>query len=277
MRKLILALILLISLFFIYAPAASIFQEEYSNNSDDSLLIEAFKVSKAQLVEVNSNNTLHLSDEFFTLAEMNHVLASILKALKIEGQQHIIDNQGYYEPLDYETLQKYDDNTIIVRVNSEIGYNQITATAIDDIGKATTIILYSVDTSSIKESYIIIDIVHNKGYKDIVETNNISNEVLSKYGDDIENTMSIVGCYLGKKFFENSSVILDDIGSFLNAKKIENVSDISYNSTTLYSPMLTKAISYQNKKVNLQLATRYNEYEDKTYLWIATPLIVSTY
>ncbi|MDI9475442.1 MAG: YwmB family TATA-box binding protein [Bacillota bacterium] len=40
---------------------------------------------------------------------------------------------------------------------------------------------------------------------------------------------------------------------------------------------MSSHINYGGKDVNIQLAMRYSEYEDKTYLWLATPLIITAY
>ncbi|SCY87305.1 YwmB family TATA-box binding protein [Alkaliphilus peptidifermentans] len=277
MKKLLIAIILIITMLLIYVPAGAYFTENDNIVSDgNSLLIEAFLKSGADLMEVNTNNTLHLQDQFFTMNEMEKALYLIFDDLKIEGKINITENIEYYEPY-YEFMDEAYQDTIFINKNSEIGYNQITATYIAKTGEITVVILYSFENDNLKESYIIIDIVQNKGYKDIVAMTDLSKEILSQFGNNIETTLCLVGSFPGEKSINESKIIVEEIGTFLKAKPVEEIIDKAYTSTTLYSPLLTHAISYQNKKVNLQLATRYNEYENRTYLWIATPLIISTY
>ncbi|OZV13462.1 hypothetical protein CIW83_04260 [Tissierella sp. P1] len=52
---------------------------------------------------------------------------------------------------------------------------------------------------------------------------------------------------------------------------------MSLVSYTAYTPLIESSIFSGEKKVNLNLAIRYNENEDKTYIWIGTPIITTGY
>lgn len=240
-------------------------------------IVLAFEESGALFYEASINNTLHLENKFFEIDEMEGIISSLIGKLSLKGDIQWIDNVEYYDPYYLDETFDMDKDIILIRKNTEIGYNQIIVTAIDEKGKITTVIVYSFNSNDIKESYIIIDIVKNKGYKDIEELNQQSIEILEAYGKRVEGTISMVGFYQEKKNINEISGIINDISLLLRARIIEELIDDPYTSTTLYSPYLSNSIKYQNKKVNLQLATRYNSYEDRTYIWIASPLVMSTY
>ena len=72
---------------------------------------------------------------------------------------------------------------------------------------------------------------------------------------------------------EISGRILTETG----AKRIEGIKDRNYISVSAYSPYIQEFIQVRGKRVNLNLAARYNSYEDKTYIWLATPVITTEY
>ncbi|KAB3526671.1 YwmB family TATA-box binding protein [Alkaliphilus serpentinus] len=276
MKKLLLILLFIISLALI-RPSVAIFQDDAPFNEDEMKILSAFEKSGAQLAEVSTYKSLQLDNQYIEIEEMEVIIDDLISQLNLKGEVIHYDNTEYYDPYFSDETLDFDGDTILIRRNEEDGYNQITVTALEEIGSITTIIVYSFNSSEIKESYIIIDIVKNKGYKDIVELNKKSIKALEPYGNDIEGTIAMVGFYPHKKTEEETKGIIKDISLVLKASVIEEVQDEAYNSITLYSPFLTNTIEYQNKKVNLQLATRYNSYEDRTYIWIASPLISNTY
>ena len=48
-------------------------------------------------------------------------------------------------------------------------------------------------------------------------------------------------------------------------------------SYTVFTPYIDNYIFFFRKRVNLNLAIRYNEYENRTYIWIGTPIITTGY
>ncbi|WP_026478239.1 YwmB family TATA-box binding protein [Alkaliphilus transvaalensis] len=245
-------------------------------NSEADLLVKGFEASKAEFQELNINSTLHLPNIFFSMEEMEEIKETLIERLSLEGEIKVVTEGEHYDPyfMPEDDLTK---DTIFLYINQEEGYNQITATAVDVRGKLTVFIIYSMGTQNQKESYIIIDMVQNKGYKEIEEIIEQHKEILVEFGEDIETHSTLVGTIGGQIAGNSKTKWLDSIAKAVNAHKVEEVTDDSYISITLFSKDISRAIQYGNSRVNLQLASRYNQYEDKTYLWIATPLITNTY
>jgi len=44
-------------------------------------------------------------------------------------------------------------------------------------------------------------------------------------------------------------------------------------SFSIFTPYIEQYIYTGSRKMNLNIAIRFNEYEDKTYIWIGTPII----
>ena len=58
----------------------------------------------------------------------------------------------------------------------------------------------------------------------------------------------------------------------VDSKRFENVISVS-----AFSPMIKDKLSINGKNVNLSIAIRYNKQENKTYLWVATPIVNTEY
>jgi len=57
----------------------------------------------------------------------------------------------------------------------------------------------------------------------------------------------------------------------------EESRDGGWISLTGYSKEIGFALSSGSKQINLNAASRYNEFEDKTYIWLGTPIITLSY
>ncbi|MHB8065994.1 MAG: YwmB family TATA-box binding protein, partial [Ruminiclostridium sp.] len=62
-----------------------------------------------------------------------------------------------------------------------------------------------------------------------------------------------------------------------NAKKVDSLRQENIISVSAFSPMIKDKLSIDGKNVNLSLAIRYNKLENKTYLWVATPIVNAEY
>jgi len=247
---------------------------------EEELLLEAIEAGGFEVEEFNINKSVFIPDIFLTMEELEKKQTDIMDALNIKGEIIYINiddilNSGHLDlfedPLDLQS------ETILVQRVEDTEYNEIIMFVPNENGNVTMIKLLSSVIMGKYETYIIVDIVENKRYKEIVEISNEIESILEEYGEKIETTINITGTHLGKLTKTEEKQRQEAIFSFLEAKKIEVLEDKLFTSITAYSPLISSFINYGNNKVNLQLAMRYSEYEDKTYLWIANPLITTTY
>ena len=242
---------------------------------EENALISGFEASKFEFMEANINTIVYLEDTFFEMKDMEAIHNKIINEFNLKGEVVLVENQEYYEP--YNSDNDFMEEAIYIHKNTDIGYNQITARGTGKDGEVIVIIVYSIILDGEKESHIIVDIVKNKGYIDIVELNYQNKTILEKYGKNIESTIGLIGYKAGRINKSDTQKIMKSMTNTVQAKKVEEIIEESYYSTTLYTPLISQKIQYQNKTINLQIASRYSEYDDRTYLWIATPLITYTY
>ena len=128
------------------------------------------------------------------------------------------------------------------------------------------------------ESYIIIDILENNVYKNIVDNYTIIEKSLYKYSNTVDITTCISGEFYKKLQFDKYNDILEKILYNMNAEEIDRVENNNMVSVTAYSEFLDENyLEYLGSKINLNIGIRYSEDEDKTLIYIATPIIKLDY
>lgn len=128
------------------------------------------------------------------------------------------------------------------------------------------------------ESYIMVDILHNKVYKNIVDIYNILQNYLSEYSEQTKIYTCIAGEYGKKLQIDKYDDILEEILYNMNADVIEKVQEENFLSVTAYSKLWKENyLESLGKKINLNIGIRYSENDEKTLIYIATPIIKLDY
>lgn len=90
--------------------------------------------------------------------------------------------------------------------------------------------------------------------------------------------MCIVGEYTKNLQLYKINDILKNILYNMNAKEIDKIRNNNYISVTAYSNLLKENdLEYLENKINLNIGIRYSENEDKTLIYMATPIIKLDY
>lgn len=128
-----------------------------------------------------------------------------------------------------------------------------------------------------QRSNISINVINEMIQHDISDIASLLEEKFRKYRLKPKVNTCIIGCFDGKldneEMIRISKIILENA----KAKKINGISDNNLISISAYSPRIDNSIEIQGKRMNMNIALRYNAYEDKTYIWLATPVITIEY
>ena len=128
------------------------------------------------------------------------------------------------------------------------------------------------------ESYIIVDILDNKVYKNIVDIYTILDKLLYKYSNIVDISTCISGEFSKKLQFIKYDDIFQKILYNMSAEEIDRVENENMVSITAYSELLKgNYLEYLGNKINLNIGIRYSEDDDKTLIYIATPIIKLDY
>ena len=128
-----------------------------------------------------------------------------------------------------------------------------------------------------KEKVISGTITQDMSNGGIEETSRKIKEVFNSYKVSPKLNTCIVGAFDGRLDDAEMNDIASRVFKEAEAKKVEGMRDEKLISVSAYSPSIGESIKINGRKVNLNLAMRFNNNEDKTYIWLATPVITKEY
>ena len=98
-------------------------------------------------------------------------------------------------------------------------------------------------------------------------------------GDGIEANVNscITGNFADRLDNKQIDEVCARIFKRVGAQKVEGIKESSLTSISAYTPAIGKSVRVDGSRINLNLALRYNSYEGKTYIWLATPVITTEY
>lgn len=240
---------LIMTFFSLVLIGACISYADINTNDEYNKLIDTFNNTQAEF-------------KFYNIKANSTINYNISKNDMMEACIDVINNLGFEEN-DVKWEQKWDSKQKQIYAHIENDYKNISIIGIK---------------KSEKESYIIIDILDNKVYKDIVDIYTILRNTLDKYSSNLDINTCISGEYTKKLQNDKYDDILEKILYNMNAKEIDRVQEENFISITAYSKLLNENhLEYLGNKINLNIGMRYSEDEDKTLLYIATPIIKLDY
>lgn len=133
------------------------------------------------------------------------------------------------------------------------------------------------DATGTREGYISIDIEGDGNSHDHRVLKQKIYTFLQGFHSSPKTFVTFIGAFMGKL---NTSKIHELIGCLfkrMGAKVTGGIEDNGLISRTGYSPLLSESLKTGKNLINVNAAMRYNDYENKTYLWVATPVITIEY
>ena len=241
---------LLVYIFICILSVSMVFGNSIDTIKPESAVHSVFMESDAKLDYVNINSYVVMENKFITIDNGNEICDDI--------------------------SQKLGMKEVKIERESKKDFTQINLKGLIDDGVYGTIILQSSGLWDFKESSIVIDIIKTREEYDLEELCGKIRRILDNYGEARLN-INIIGYYdgfLGNKQLKEK---INNLFNTIGAREIEGIEESDLISITGYTPEISEYISYCGKKVNINIATRFNSYENRTYIWIGTPLIVLEY
>ncbi len=165
------------------------------------------------------------------------------------------------------------------KIINDNNFRQLTIWGINNEGHPVTIIFtsYRDEEGKIEETTLFINFIIKKKYSEINDIINKVEKIFKEFDKDVEINTCIVGNLNGRlNSKESERKILRETKN-IKGEVIERFVDDDMVSITAYTPYIDKYIYVGKDKINLNIAMRYSEYEDKTYLWIGIPIITISY
>ncbi len=228
-----------------YTPKTEIFSKSVNT------LLDAFTDSGAQPVSSEAY--------FWSKAHVNSYDSLKKIASEIADRLKLLRDESYFEnECDNDNAKKYEID----------GFSESGARVL--IGA-----FHSYEVAD--DNYISLSVMKYDsliGFKNAAE---LLYSLFKEFGLEPEFNFCIVGNFDGQLDYISLNGICTDILEKANAHSVEGIREGNMISVSAYSPIIKESISTNGRKVNINLAIRYNSYEDKTYIWLATPVITRAY
>lgn len=225
---------------------------------EQHLLVQAFENTGAEFVETNINIYSSKDDMFLE----DEQVVSIVKSLAFE--------MG----VDYETNEKIE--------NYSRDYNQLSLIGLNDAGQNVVIIVHSMDFSQVEdgggyETNIVLDISDDKGFRSFGADERRARNAVEGFIDGARTASCIIGRYEDKVSEDVRESIIKSVIEGIGATEVDRTAFDEMVSVSAYAPGIDEFIEIDQKRINLNIAFRYNSYEGKTYVWLGSPVISVEY
>lgn len=180
---------------------------------------------------------------------------------------------------DKQALIGYIAGALGVRMDGEIEYRETDGGQIYSYTKkarqaATTIkaITLREDTS---RTYLYVELaIYQDDAFDILNYRDIILDTLDDMGvRQAETTLQLLGAYEGKLAMSEWNRLADGMIKKLSGKIVYENRDEELYTIYAYSGLLSEYITVENKKINIQVAVRYEQDQNRTVVYLATPII----
>jgi len=219
---------------------------------EEEALITSFESIGADVLESTISCWTKFNDRFLTIEQLEAEMTGIVNRMN-------------------------PDNTVVSKsVESDNQLSKIMLYGSKD-NKTYSIAMESVKHETAGETYVVIDVCMDKSYEDLISERQNIIKALEVDESSINFSSCIIGTYKGKlteaEADKKSGIALESI----NAKKVEGIENEELRSISAFSSNVESYVMSDQARVNVQLAIRYSSYDDKTYIWIGTPLIPMGY
>jgi len=220
----------------------------------EMVLLDVFNTSKAEIISSEIYFWGTLGDNCNNIDKLKELALNISKEMDIESgnPKYISDENDILQKIEVSGVMKGSKETkIYIKLRKSV-----------DAGEEGNI------------SVSIIKDLTGTGLEVIRKT---MLGIFKKHDIDVKVNSCITGYLKGRL----SDRQINEIGTRMlksaGASNVEGIRDSDLISISAFSSFIDEAINVNGKKVNLNFAIRYNSYEDRTYIWVATPIIVTEY
>jgi hypothetical protein len=146
-------------------------------------------------------------------------------------------------------------------------------------GRYVAMFIQLFNTGNSNDNTLSVTISDTKSFDSasLITTKGGVERVLKKHNIVPKVSSCISGYVEGKLESKKIEEVYTKIFKTISARKVEGIRDGNLLSVSAYSPLLRDSIKVDGRKINFNLAARYNSYDNKTYIWLATPIIEIEY
>ena len=226
------------------------------SREDEQLLVESLKAAGAQPEMMDIVDWSVINREFLDFPQMEKCRDEILDIFGVKDKKFDItkENNETYRILNTEG--KLNSDTFLQIILQTVHLPE--------------------EYKKEPQTYLVVNVSGRKLGEFVDYGQKVQEAVLSLKGES-KITSCVTGVFNGKLDEAKQNQILENIYGCLKISDTQKVKDEVNFSVMGYSPLLTNGIQILDKTYNAHITMRYNLEDDKTYIWIGTPVISLEY
>jgi hypothetical protein len=130
---------------------------------------------------------------------------------------------------------------------------------------------------SVREGWVTVSLTNTSQTQELVKAAAYLESLLKNYSEGTTVNICITGSMTGTLDEGEVDAICGKILESAGASKVEGLYENDLVSVSAFSPSIGNTVKVNGKRINLNVAVRYNSYEGKTYIWLASPVITTEY
>lgn len=232
-------------------------QDEYEERD---LLMGILEESGATFLEGDISLGGTILDKFLGSLEIRDIGYSVRDSL------NVVDNS-------------YQDSHYWEELIEEDGFVQFIMQGFDQWDNLVTITLSSykdVEHGS-GETTLFVNLINNKQFVEINDIIVRIEKIFDEYDRPVNITTCVVGSFDERVDLMKTEKDLSEIVKMLDGYVVEEYREEDILSLSIFTPYIEEHVFTGNNKMNLNIAVRFSEYDNKTYIWIGTPIITIGY
>lgn len=223
--------------------------------TDDSKLVDAFTKANSVVMDSNLYLVADMGTDYMSEEDEKNLL------------QYVFSEIGLTE--ECKITREKDTNTILTKRESD---------------QSTTVIKLVRDREKTKKDtyeerrYLILDITINEDVNSILSYKKRAEKIVDKLeAITFESQVTFTGTYDGKLSIEERNRITDQFIRDLQASVVvEHRGDELY-TIYAYTGLISDYVKSEGNKINVNIAFTFNEKNNKTNLYVATPILNQDY
>lgn len=239
--------IVLISQLFLRGTASEV-------PSEGSIAIEVFKQSGAQFTRVEVNGWANTGISSLTYDSALKYFQGLVKRL-------------------------YGNSSVLpIKIAEEEGLYTMSTSGLLQGGIRARLALQMVGEHPINEPteyYLTVSLIDTRSAENYKVMNKLVDDLVKK--PIIHKSTVICGHLTGQLSPSQTNKALKTMTDACHAQKVERLTMGSLVSISAYSPDVRQALTLDKNSVNINMALRYNSLENKTYVYVGSPLITTEY
>lgn len=213
-------------------------------------------------------------------------------SFQIEDPSSLVESSGLYKE---QYLDLYMREQILIEIAGALGIhtdyeiktgyeNNISVTQLNKVAKQATTELKFVTLEKEAENnvietsqYIMVSITIEDNVNSALYYKNIVDDLMENYTTSTTTTMNLMGSYEGELSLSVRDSIADSLLQKMEVKVVTENRSLDLYTIYGYTNAISeyKVVNYE--KINFNIVFTYNEVEDKTLVYVATPIAYGEY